>query len=251
MEEIVYKIETFEGPLDLLLNLIQKNKMDIRNIQIFEICEQYMQYIEKAQELDMDLAGEFITMAAELMLIKSKMLLPRQTEDPKEELVQKLMEYKAAKEAAKELGEKENEFKGRFEKETDELKPVISDDFRIDPNELVKALHSLFVRMEEEKALKLEYSLHPVIPLAQYKVKSVEESCSELMDLFKEKKMMHFDDMFIKSKDRHDIISTFYAMLELLKSGKILIERREYDETGNNLILKYNSEYVEEQSQEV
>ena len=245
MEEIVYKIETFEGPLDLLLSLISKNKMDIRNIQIFEICEQYMAYIEKAQKLDMELAGEFITMAAELMLIKSKMLLPKQTEDPKEELVQKLMEYKAAKEAAKDLGEKENEFKGRFTKETDELKPVISDDFRIDSYELIKALHSIFVRMEEEKANQIIYASSPVIPLAQYKVKTVEESCNEVLDKFKKKKAVHFDDMFEGAKDRQDIISIFYAMLELLRTRKILLERRESDVSGNNIVLRLNNDNVD------
>lgn len=245
MEEIVYKIETFEGPLDLLLSLISKNKMDIRNIQIFEICEQYMAYIEQAKKLDMDLAGEFITMAAELMLIKSKMLLPRQTEDPKEELVQRLMEYQAAKEAAKDLGEKENEFKGRYYKDTDELKPIISEDFRIDSVELIKALHGLFLKLEEERASEKERLSTPVVPLAQYKVKSVKESCDELMKVFEKRKAVHFDDVFDGAKDRQDIISTFYAMLELIRLGKLLFERKEEGYSGNDIILRVNENYVE------
>ena len=93
MDAINYRLETFEGPLDLLLSLIQKNKMSIDNIQINIICEQYIQYIEEAQSLDMELASEFIVMASELMLIKSKLLLPKieaEEEDPRAALADAL-----------------------------------------------------------------------------------------------------------------------------------------------------------------
>ena len=87
MDAITYRLDQFEGPLDLLLNLIAKNKVSITDIPIALICDQYMEYIEKAQELDMDIASEFILMASELLLIKSKMLLPRpekEEEDPRD-----------------------------------------------------------------------------------------------------------------------------------------------------------------------
>ena len=123
MEQLVFKMEVFEGPLDLLLSLIAKHKMDIRDIQIAIIFDQYMEYVEEMKRMDMEIAGEFITMASELMYIKSRMLLPKQEEDPREELVRVLMEYKTAKEVAKWLSEREDDFAGRFEKDTDEIKP--------------------------------------------------------------------------------------------------------------------------------
>ena len=106
MEKLTYRLEVYEGPLDLLLDLIAKNKIDIMNIPIALICDQYMQYITEAQAMDMELAGEFIVMASELLYIKSKMLLPRaepDEEDPRASLAEALLLYKQAKEAAEQL----------------------------------------------------------------------------------------------------------------------------------------------------
>ena len=106
MERLTYKLEVYEGPLDLLLDLIAKNKIDIMNIPIALICDQYMQYITDARAMDMELAGEFIVMASELLYIKSKMLLPRaepDEEDPRASLAEALLLYKQAKEAAEQL----------------------------------------------------------------------------------------------------------------------------------------------------
>ena len=103
METVTYRIDQFEGPLDLLLTLIQKNKVNIEDIPIALICDQYLEYIHAAQMLDMEVAGEFIVMASELMLIKSKMLLPRAEEDekdPRAELADALLRYQQAKQAA-------------------------------------------------------------------------------------------------------------------------------------------------------
>ena len=146
----MFKTEKYEGPLDLLLTLISKNKMSIFDIRISELFEQYMVYVGEMQRLDMEIAGEFITMAAELMYIKSKMLLPKpEEEDPRQELVRKLMEYKTAKEAAKLLSERESEFAGRFEKDTDEIKPSFDENIRLDSNLLSAALAKIFIRDAE------------------------------------------------------------------------------------------------------
>ena len=109
MNELTYKLDQFEGPLDLLLTLIQKNKVSITDIPIALICDQYVEYIKKAQELDMEVASEFIVMASELMLIKSKMLLPKPTEegeDPRATLTDALLRYSQAKEAVAKLSPK-------------------------------------------------------------------------------------------------------------------------------------------------
>ena len=106
MESVTYRLDQFEGPLDLLLTLIQKNKVSITDIPIALICDQYMAYITEAQELDMDIASEFIVMASELMLIKSRMLLPKAEEngeDPRAPLTDALLRYQQAKEAAAKL----------------------------------------------------------------------------------------------------------------------------------------------------
>ena len=127
MDAINYRLEVFEGPLDLLLSLIQKNKMSIDNIQIGIICEQYLEYIEAAQSLDMELASEFLVMASELMLIKSKLLLPKpeaEEEDPRAALADALLKYQQAKEAAQKMALLYPRFSGRLEKDTDEAAMV-------------------------------------------------------------------------------------------------------------------------------
>ena len=106
MENILYKLDNFEGPLDLLLTLIQKNKVSIYDIPIVEITDQYLEVIDGIEESALDNTGEFIVMAAQLLYIKSRMLLPREEEeeeDPREELAQRLLEYQKFKEASQEL----------------------------------------------------------------------------------------------------------------------------------------------------
>ena len=124
MESITYRIDLFEGPLDLLLTLIQKNKVNIEDIPISLICDQYLEYIRAAQSMDMELAGEFIVMASELMRIKSRMLLPRVEEeekDPRAALADALLRYQQAKEAAAKMIPLYQRFSGRMVKDTDEI----------------------------------------------------------------------------------------------------------------------------------
>ena len=126
MDQITYKIEQFEGPLDLLLTLVQKNKMKIEDIQISIICDQYMEYIGTMQSMNIDLSAEFIVMASELMYIKSKILLPRMDEDeedPREALAAALLEYQRAKQASEKLNTMYSIYAGRMEKDTDEIAP--------------------------------------------------------------------------------------------------------------------------------
>ena len=124
MDAITYKLEQFEGPLDLLLSLIHKNKVSISDIPIALICDQYIEYLNAANELNMDLASEFIVMASELMLIKSKLLLPKEEddeEDPRAQLADALIRYAQAKEAAQKLTPLYAFYSGRMVKDTDEI----------------------------------------------------------------------------------------------------------------------------------
>ena len=152
MEQLTYKLEIYEGPLDLLLDLIDKNKIDIMNIPISLICDQYMEYIEQARAMDLELAGEFIVMASELLYIKSKMLLPRiepDEEDPRANLAEALLIYKQAKDAAELLAPMYSSFSGRTEKEEDEIKAPNEVPEGLSPELLKKALGVISIRLRE------------------------------------------------------------------------------------------------------
>ncbi|MBQ4510917.1 MAG: segregation/condensation protein A, partial [Clostridia bacterium] len=155
-EQLMYKLEVFEGPLDLLLNLISKNKMKIEDIQIAIICDQYMEYLATAEKMNIDLSADFLVMASQLMLIKSRTLLPRaqeEEEDPAEELARMLLEYKHAKEASQKLGDLFSQFNGRMEKDTDEIAPdrtyVAEHDVYLLQAALLRVMNTIEVTDEE------------------------------------------------------------------------------------------------------
>ena len=121
---VTYRLDQFEGPLDLLLTLIQKNKVNIEDIPIAIICDQYLEYLRAAKDMDMEIAGEFIVMASELMLIKSRMLLPKEKndeKDPRADLADALLRYQQAKQAAVKMAELYAVYSGRMAKDTDEI----------------------------------------------------------------------------------------------------------------------------------
>lgn len=236
--ELVFKTEKYEGPLDLLLSLISKNKMSIFDIRISELFEQYMAYVGEMQRLDMEIAGEFITMAAELMYIKSKMLLPKpEEEDPRQELVRKLMEYKTAKEAAKLLSERESEFAGRFEKDTDEIKPSFDDNVRMDSALLSAALAKIFIRDAERREAEKLAPMEAIAPMVRRKVVSVGGRIIFILRKMYRRGSVHFEEIFDGAEGRSEIITIFYALLELLRTGRVTMKRAEGDVDGTNIIL--------------
>jgi len=124
MEALTYRLDQFEGPLDLLLMLIQKNKVNIIDIPIALICDQYLEYLKAAQDMDMEIAGEFIVMASELMLIKSRLLLPKveaDEKDPRADLAEALLRYQQAKQAVAKMIPLYQTYSGRMVKDTDEI----------------------------------------------------------------------------------------------------------------------------------
>ena len=173
-EQLTYRLDQFEGPLDLLLTLISKNKVSITDIPIALICDQYMEYIEEAQRMDLEIASEFIVMASELMLIKSRMILPHEegTEnDPRREIADALLLYQQAKIAAKELRPLYEEFSGRYVKGTDDIPPEKGLPLNLDPNLLIKALNSVMRRIRIANAERAPKDL--VNPLIKRKIVSV------------------------------------------------------------------------------
>ena len=233
MQELTYKLEIFEGPLELLLSLVNKNKMDINNILISVICDQYMEYIEEAQKMDMDLASEFIVMASELMLIKSRMLLPKlkeDEEDPRAWLSEALLIYQKAKEAAQNMLPMYAEYSGRMIKDEDEIPPDKEIKAGLDPELLSRALSLMMRRLEASENVQ---STH-IKPLVRARVVSVEERIGSIVSMLRQKRRYTLLDILDDASDRSELIASFLALLELIKSRTVIlsIPSGEDDESG-------------------
>lgn len=221
-----YKLEVFEGPLDLLLSLISKNEIDIHDIPIAEIFRQYTEYIDFLRSADMDVASEFIVMASELMLIKSRMLLPGIKEDggedPREELVNMLLEYKRAKEEAAYLSQRFSRYSGRFAKETDEVgidRSYVGDQ---QAEYLIKAFSRLLERIELDRKMQNDDAAVSLQRIITERPSSVSEKASGIMARLRKEKSLRFMDVMLQSRTRSDIIASFMAILQLISSQKII-----------------------------
>ena len=228
MSEPTYKLEQFEGPLDLLLSLCQKNKVDITDIPIALICRQYLDYLEEARQMDMDVAGEFIVMAAELMAIKAKMLLPREKEDqedPRKELADALLLLQQAKEAAEELKPLYEEYSGRMVKDNDEVPPEKGFPLGLDTSLLTKALNVLLARFKNsEQPPQAVFD-----PLIRRKTVSVEEKIDEILDILDIQETASLFFLLKDAKNRSELLARFIGILELVKLQRIVITE---DNTG-------------------
>jgi len=232
---IPVKLQVFEGPLDLLLHLIDKNKVNIYDIPIVEITEQYLQYIQQMQEEDLNIMSEFMVMAATLISIKCKMLLPQETqedggeEDPREELVQQLLEYKMYKYMSGELRERMAEAAMTVYKEPSIPEEVLEYRAPVDTSELLdgltlKKLHELFesiIKKQEDKVDPIRSKFG--------KIEKEEVSVSEkihFVQAFADKhKKFSFRSLLEKQNSKTQIVVTFLAILELMKSGKLFIRQ--------------------------
>ena len=228
MEALTYRLEAFEGPLDLLLSLIQKNKVEISDIPIALICDQYMAYITEAERLDMDLASEFIVMASELMLIKSKMLLPKaepEEEDPRAELAEALLKYQQAKAAAAILGKAYPKFSGRIVKDTDEIsvdKTFVADQ---SVTSLCLAVRRIIAYREEHpQADKVTFT-----PMIAKPIVPVEAKIVGILRHFEKKEKVSMVDLIEDAVSLPDMIAVFLGILELVKLRRIVLV--ESDET--------------------
>jgi len=258
IEQVTYRLDQFEGPLDLLLTLIGKNKVSITDIPISLICDQYMEYIEAAQRMDPDIASEFIVMASELMLIKSRMLLPHEegTEnDPRREIADALMLYQQAKLVAKELRPRYDEYSGRFVKGTDDIPPEKGLPLNLDSGMLIKALESVLRRMKVAEAQKNPVEL--VNPLIKHKVVSVEEKIDEMCEFLETVEEATLFTLLSVADSRAELVARFMGVLELIKLGRVIIttvtvieDVVEYNETGLEMSLKLNRDYVPPENSE-
>ncbi len=251
-EQLTYRLDQFEGPLDLLLTLISKNKVSITDIPIAMICDQYMEYIEQAQKMDLDIASEFIVMASELMLIKSKMILPHEegTEnDPRREIANALLLYQQAKLAVTKLRPLYEEYSSRFVKGTDDVPPEKGLPLNLDPNLMVKALNSILRRMRIAEAERKPTDL--VNPLIKHKIVSVEEKIEEICALLEDREEASLFFLLKDADSRSELVARFMGVLELIKIHRIMIttvhfveDVAEYDAEGLEIKFKLNPDYV-------
>ena len=232
MDELKYRLDQFEGPLDLLLSLVEKNKINIDDIPISLLCDQYMEYITAAEKMNMDLSAEFIVMASELMLIKSKMLLPRDEEteeDPRAALAAAMLEYKRIKEAAVPLTRMFTQYGARMIKDTDEIKADTS--FVLDHD--VELLTRAMLRMLSDVRVTDEEAKRQFEPLIKRPITSVASVANMLIETLKEGTPVSLGQYFASANRSKPVaIAMFMAMLELLKSGCVLLEETEYTQDG-------------------
>ncbi|MBH0179478.1 MAG: segregation/condensation protein A [Nitrospira sp.] len=207
------RIEQFEGPLDLLLHLIKKNEINIYDIPIALIAQQYLAYIEAMKDLNLNVAGDFLVMAATLLQIKSKMLLPADEaaldEDPREELVRRLLEYKTYKEAATRLDGQEKMWREIFSREQAPAEPVEADETLLENVslfDLVDALQGIMNRNPGKKLIE-------IMPDNL----TVRERMNVILELLEGKDSVSFVDLFEQTSHRLVVIVTFLAMLELIR----------------------------------
>lgn len=236
MDKILYKLDTFEGPLDLLLTLIQKNKVSIYDIPIFEITEQYLEAIEGIEDADLDNASEFLVMASHLLYIKSKMLLPKneeeeEEEDPREELARRLIEYQEFKKASKELRKSEFSTKYMVFREAEKIKfpvPVYNKSHTGD--ELVDAFNQILQRrIRNTKPEKRAFAQI----VGREKV-SVDDMVEKICKRLRHGKRVNFESLFRPEDSKPEMIATFLAVLEMIKLNRLYAN---YDEKNKDFIL--------------
>ncbi len=229
-----FTIDQFSGPLDLLLHLIKQSNIDIYDIKIEEITNQYLDYIKKMEELNLNIASAYLVMAAELIEMKAAMLLPKPEiledeyeEDPKEKLIQRLIEYQNYKEITSKFHELELERQQYYTKKSSdisdyEINPNLSNDISL--NDLIKAFEQFLNRQEANKPLNTK------IATKEY---SITKRSKEIKDLLKKNKKVIFTDLFdVKTKSY--IIVTFLSILVLAKNNELkIVQENNFD----NIVL--------------
>lgn len=222
---IEFKINEFSGPLDLLLHLIKESKMDIMNIEIEEITKQYMDYLALQEKMNLEIASEYLVMASELLEIKSKLLLPNEKveedeeSDPREELVNRLIEYEAYKEITKVLHNKENLRSEIYTKAPENVKQYIDENKEINCDvsldDLIEAFKKYLQRKKENEPLKTKVTVNEIsVSSRRYDIKKV---------LAKKKRVSFFELFPIVSKEY--VVATFLAILEMAKSKELVIKQ--------------------------
>ncbi len=224
--DIAFRIDNFEGPLDLLLHLIKINKMNILDIEIEKITEQYLDYLNKMEQMNLEITSNYLLMASELLYIKSKKLLPVQKEeeqkeeDPMESLTNRLLEYQSYKQICETLKEKENMRKEIYTNSPINIKEYIDNsniDTDITLDDLVNAFKKFLIRKEEEKPIRTKVT-EKEITISDRKIR--------IRNILLNKKRVSFYELF-DDYSKEYIVATFLAILEMVKEQELTIKQDE------------------------
>jgi segregation and condensation protein A len=222
------KIQNFEGPFDLLFHLIEKNQMSLYDIPINDITDQYMDYLFAMQELDLEIASEFLVMAATLLHIKSRMLLPDKKEkpeevDPREELILRLVQYKKYKEFSTALRLREKEWDKLVYKLPEVIEFIREDEtLELSPEELKR----VYTELLEKNKRKMNNNAGRMAQLIQHEKVSLRSKIREIVKQLLSKTCFIFSDIFnLKVKSKTEVVTGFLAMLELSKLKKVRLEQ--------------------------
>lgn len=221
MEQISYKLEVFEGPMDLLLHLITKHKLDIYDIPILQLVDQYTDYVRRMQDEDMEVASEFLEMAARLVYIKTVSLLPvyEEAEDLKKELQAELLEYRDCKILAGKLSQMTDGFDYGVRAFPEEVDPDMSYKRLHEPDELLRA----YSVAAGKKLRRMPPPFDSFKAIVARKIVSVGSKIDSIVSSLKTKRKRKLMDIYKESKTRSDLIAAFLAVLELAKNKTIYI----------------------------
>ena len=253
MTQLSFKLDSFEGPLDLLLMLIKKNKVSVYDIPIAEILEQYLEVMKQMEELDLEMSSEFLVMAATLLQIKSKMLLPQEDEegedeDPRTELVRRLVEYQRIKESIDFFREHENSDSVLFFKLPDviERPAAVIDYSALTVENLFEAYKMSFAKLER----KLPPPKRSFSGIVGHEKVSVRERVRKIWNKLVAKGRVLFRDVFKGTKSRPEAVASFLAVLEMIKLNKIAVDEtidgKDYTITKISDDDKFNFEELED-----
>ena len=222
---LAFHLKHFDGPMDLLLHLIKKNEIDIYDIPITLISEQYLEYINEAKEMNLEIASDFLLFATQLIQIKVKMLLPKQKleeDDPRTPLIEKILEYQFVQEISIYLREQEEKETDRFSKKNDEH--VLQDLYKKkaplekqDPKVLWQVYHDMLLSIEEE----------PLAVKILKKEQSIVEIAGDILLILQTKKNISFKTLVSEVKDKYSLIGFFLALLDCIHQKKIWIIQKE------------------------
>ena len=217
MEKLSYKLEAFEGPLDLLLHLIEKNKLNIYDIMISELLEQYMEHMRLMEQQELEIAGEFLDMASRLVQIKSAMLLPKyeEAEEMKKELSGQLIEYKKCKQVAKILSQKISF--DSFCREPEKIKA----DMRYRRNHEPQVLVSAYLAAVGRGKAKLPPPEEAFSGIVKRRIVSVSSKIIGVMKSLWHGRKIRYNSVFLDARDKSELVATFLAVLELIKGKRV------------------------------
>lgn len=236
-DDITFHLQTFDGPLDLLLHLLSKNKIEIKDIPIAEILEQYLEYLEMMSQMDIEITGDFIAMASHLVYIKTKMLLPvykdEEEDNPRVELIESLLDYQRVKQVGGMLLERFELGKNIFEREREFLAPPEDLVYGNTTQQLIRAMTNIIER-SNRKAPPPIGSFTGIIGTKRV---SVNDKVISLLNMFKRSREIDFASIVLEAESRSELVAIFLAVLELSKTNRLII-----NESDDEYILTLSEE---------